>query len=225
MEKILDIRAIIFDFDGLILETEGPSYQSWKAVYQSFGISLPFSTWSLIIGTTQGPFDPLEELQKKVKDPVDWDAVETQRQADEQALIEAEPILPGAEQYLQDARRLGLKIGLASSSSSKWVLGHLRRLGLISYFDSVCTKDDVQWVKPNPELYHAVLHGLRVQAEETIALEDSPNGIRAAVSAGVYCVAVPNPLTRQLDLTQADMQLSSLTEISLAQLLSQVNHH
>src|SRR5512136_701272 len=124
------IRAIIFDFDGLILETEGPSYESWKAVYESFGIGLPFSTWSAIIGTTQGPFDPLEELQKKVNNNVDWKAVESKRQSDEQALIEAQPVLPGAEQYIQDARRLGMKVGLASSSSFHWVMGHLQRIGL-----------------------------------------------------------------------------------------------
>ncbi len=215
------IRAIIFDFDGLILETEGPSYDSWKEVYQSFGIGLPFSTWSTIIGTTQGPFDPLEELQKQVKGSVDWAAVEQQRQANELALIEAQPMLPGTEQYLHEAQRLGLKIGLASSSSSRWVLGHLRRLGVDRCFDCVCTKDDVEWVKPNPELYYLVLRGLDVQANEAIALEDSPYGIQAAKRAGVFCVAVPNLLTSQLDLTLADMRLGSLAEISLEQLLAQ----
>lgn len=219
------IRAIIFDFDGLILETEGPSYTSWKAVYQSFGISLPFSTWSTIIGTTQGPFDPLVELQKQVQDHVDWEGVELQRQADEQALIEAQPVQPGAEQYLQDARRLGLKIGLASSSSGNWVLGHLRRLGLDSYFDCIRTKDDVEWVKPNPELYFSVLACLGVRSNEAIALEDSPNGIRAARQAGVFCVAVPNLLTRRLNLDQANMQLNSLADLPLEQLLAKVVVH
>lgn len=221
----MSIRAIIFDFDGLIVETEGPSYESWKAVYQSFGIGLPFSTWSSIIGTTQGPFDPLEKLQKQVKDHVDWQAVESQRQASEQALIEAQPVLPGAEEYLQDARRLGLKIGLASSSSSMWVLGHLRRIGLVSYFDCIRTKDDVEWVKPNPELYYSVLHSLDVRPDEAIALEDSPNGIQAAKRAGVFCVAVPNLLTSRLNLSQADLQLSSLADTPLEELLARVKAH
>ena len=216
------IRAIIFDFDGLILETEGPSYESWKSVYESFGIGLPFSTWSAIIGTTQGPFDPLEELQKKVNNNVDWKAVESKRQSDEQALIEAQLVLPGAEQYIQDARRLGLKVGLASSSSSKWVLGHLHRIGLDSCFDCIRTKDDVVWVKPNPELYFSVLRCLGVQASEAIALEDSPNGIQAAKRAGVFCVAVPNGLTSRLSLDHADLQLGSLAELSLEQLLVKV---
>ena len=217
------IRALIFDFDGLILETEGPSYQSWKDVYQSFGLSLPFSTWSTIIGTTQGPFDPLQKLQSQVTRPVDWQAVEASRMAAEQALNETHPILPGVLQYLEDARRLGLKLGVASSSSARWVLGHLKRLQLVSYFDCIRTKDDVVHVKPYPELYLSVLHSLGIQADEAIAFEDSPNGVQSAKSAGIYCVAVPNPLTKQLPLDQADLQLGSLTEMELDQLLEKVN--
>ncbi|HSB65860.1 MAG TPA: HAD family hydrolase [Anaerolineales bacterium] len=219
----MSIRALIFDFDGLILETEGPSYQSWEAVYRSFGLDLPFSTWSTIIGTTQGPFDPLQKLQSQVTQPVDWQTVETKRMAAEQALNEAQPILPGVLQYLEDARRLGLKLGVASSSSAGWVLGHLKRLGLVNYFDCIRTKDDVEHVKPYPELYHSVLCGLGIQADEAIALEDSPNGVHSAKSAGIYCVAVPNPLTKQLPLDQADLLLGSLAEMPLAQLLKKVN--
>ena len=217
------IRALIFDFDGLILETEEPAYKSWAEVYQSFGLTLPFSTWSTIIGTAQGDFNPRIELQRQVKGWVDWDAVEFRRQTSEQALIEAQPVLPGVEQYLHDAKRLGLYLGLASSSSCNWVAGHLKRLGLVDYFNCICASDDVQHTKPDPELYQCVLHGLGVSADEAIALEDSPNGIRAAKQAGIFCVAVPNPLTRQLILSQADLLLSSLAEIPLEQLLNKVN--
>jgi len=216
------IRALIFDFDGLILETEGPSYKSWEEVYQSFGFALPFSTWSTIIGTTQGEFDPCLELKKKVKGRVDWEGIESRRRASENALIEAQSVLPGVEQYLKNARRLGLKTGLASSSSCKWVIGHLTRLGLADYFDCICASDDVEHTKPDPELYLSVLRELDVSAEEAIALEDSPIGIQAAKQAGLFCVAVPNPLTRQLSLSQADFQLGSLAEMLLEQLLNKV---
>jgi HAD superfamily hydrolase (TIGR01509 family) len=217
------IRAIIFDFDGLILETEEPTFQSWQEVYRSFGYSLPFSTWSIMVGTTQSEFDPLRELQKLVKDGVDWEAVETRRKVSENALIEAQPILPGVEDYLKGAKRLGLKIGLASTSSCKWVIRHLTRLGLANYFDCIRTSDDVQHIKPDPELYLSVLSGLKVNADEAFALEDSPPGIGSAKRAGLYCIAVPNTLTRQLDLTQADFQLGSLTEIPLEELLIKLN--
>jgi beta-phosphoglucomutase-like phosphatase (HAD superfamily) len=117
---------------------------------------------------------------------------------------------------------LGLYLGLASSSSCKWVIDHLTRLGLVDYFDCICASDDVVHTKPDPELYLSVLRGLGVSAKEAIALEDSPIGIRAAKQAGLFCVAVPNPLTSQLALTQADLQLGSLAEMPLQQLLDKV---
>jgi HAD superfamily hydrolase (TIGR01509 family) len=217
------ICAIIFDFDGLILETEEPTYQSWQEVYQSFGYSLPFSTWATMVGTTQSDFDPLLELQKLVKDSVDWDAVEYQRHISENTLIETQSILPGVQDYLSDARRLGLKIGLASTSSSQWVMKHLTRLGLVNYFDCIRTSDDVQHIKPDPELYLSVLRGLEVKADEAFALEDSPPGIASAKAAGLVCIAVPNVLTSRLVLTQADFQLHSLAEMPLEELLQKVD--
>jgi HAD superfamily hydrolase (TIGR01509 family) len=219
------IRALIFDFDGLILETEGPSYQTWEEVYRSFGLSLPFSTWSTIIGTTQGEFDPQRELQKKVTGAVDWEAVEARRQAAENSLLEAQTAMPGVEQYLLDARRLGIMLGVASSSSCQWVTRHLSRLGLLECFDCICAADDVERVKPYPELYLTVLNRLGIRADEAIALEDSPLGIQSAKSAGLFCVAVPNPLTRQLSLNQADYRVESLTELPLEQLLTLANAH
>jgi HAD superfamily hydrolase (TIGR01509 family) len=224
MEVNALIRALILDFDGLILETEGPSYQTWEEVYHSFGLSLPFSTWSAIIGTTQGEFDPQRELQKQVKGEVDWEAVEAQRQAAENRILEAQTILPGVEQYLSDAKRLGITLGVASSSS-EWVTRHLSRLGLSGCFDCVCTADDVERVKPDPELYLTVLERLGIRSDEAIAFEDSPLGIQAAKRAGLLCVAVPNRLTRQLSLDQADYRMESLSELPLEQLLLMVNTH
>jgi HAD superfamily hydrolase (TIGR01509 family) len=217
------IHAIIFDFDGLILETEEPTFHSWQEIYRSFGFSLPFSTWSVMVGTTQSDFDPLGELKKLVKDHVDWEAIEARRRMIENELIEAQPILPGVEHYLNDARQLGLKIGLASNSPSQWVTKYLTGLGLVDRFDGMCTSDEVQHLKPDPELYLSVLRRLEVAAGEAIALEDSPVGIRSAKAAGLYCVAVPNKLTRQLVLSQADFQLDSLTEMPLAELLNKIN--
>jgi HAD superfamily hydrolase (TIGR01509 family) len=217
------IRALIFDFDGLVLETEGPSYPSWVEVYRSFGQSLPFSIWSKIIGTTQATFDPRLDLQTRVNEPVDWDRVEAERQKNESALIEAQVMLPGVEAYLNTARRLGLKIGLASSSSCQWVTGHLTRLRLEDYFDCIRASDDVKHVKPDPALYLTVLQALEVRADEAIAFEDSPIGIHSAKQAGLYCIAIPNPLTSQLNLDEADFRMGSLADIPLEQLLTLIH--
>ena len=214
------IRALVFDFDGLILETEAPIYQSWLALYQSFGFPLPFETWATIIGTAEiTGFDPCRELERLAGQPLDWREIESRRCQHERVLVETQPILPGVEQYLQHAGRLGLKVGLASSSPSSWVTGHLERLGLREHFQAIRCSDDVQHTKPDPELYLAALEGLGVPPGQAIAFEDSPNGIRAAKAAGLFCVAVPTPFTRQLPLGEADLQLSSLADLPLETLL------
>jgi beta-phosphoglucomutase-like phosphatase (HAD superfamily) len=123
------------------------------------------------------------------------------------------------KEYLDDAVRLGLQLGVASSSSRAWVTGHLARLGLLTHFASIQCADDVQATKPNPAAYQAVLTSLQVSPAQALALEDSPHGILAAKRAGLWCVAVPNALTRHLPLDRADAQISSLADMSLEQLL------
>lgn len=216
------IRAIIFDFDGLILETEEPTYQSWAQIYQSYGFELPFSTWMSNVGTTQGDFDPQRELERLMGE-LDWERVEAWRSEIENTLIEAQPVLPGAMQYLHDARRLGYKVGLASNSPSAWINRHLGRLELLSYFDCLCTSDFVKHIKPDPELYLNALGALEVKADEAIALEDSLIGVEAARRAGIFCVAVPNPLIRNLIFNGADYQIASMEAIPLEELLKQID--
>ena len=216
------IKALVFDFDGLILETEGPVYQSWSDLYASYGLTLSLSDWLTTIGTQEADFDPARELERLVGKGLDWGQIEPQRKAQEQALLQVKSPLPGVVDYLAEARRLGLFIGLASSSSSNWVKGHLTRLGLLDYFDVLRTREHVAVTKPDPALYVAVLDELGVTPNQALALEDSPNGIRAAKRAGMYCVAVPNYLTRQLDLSEADLCLTSLAEISLESLLQKL---
>jgi HAD superfamily hydrolase (TIGR01509 family) len=213
------IRALVFDFDGLILETEEPIFRSWQELFAEYGFALPFEQWATIIGTAQGAFDPYRELERLTGQGIDWDKIEPVRRSRELALIDLQPVLAGVEQYLQDARRLGLKVGLASSSTCQWVEGHLKQRGLLAYFDALRASDDVHNTKPDPELYLAVLAELGVPAAHAVALEDSPNGIRAAKAAGMRCVAVPNVLTRRLSLQEADLRMESLAEMSLEKLL------
>ena len=216
------LRALLFDFDGLILDTETPVYRSWQELYESFGVRLELSTWGRTVGTISGEQYHFESLERQLGRSVDRLTLSPLRLQREVELIAAQPALPGVLAYLQDARRLGLKTGLASSASCDWVTGHLERLGLIHFFDHIWASDDVDQVKPNPELYLALLNALGVPAGEALALEDSPIGVRAAQGAGIFCVAVPNPLTRQLSLEHADLYLDSLAAISLEALIRQV---
>ena len=215
------ILALVFDFDGLILETEGPIYQSWRELYAAYGIPLPLEIWGKIIGTSDH-FDVFGELERQVGRKLDREALTARQKERETTLVLQQAVRPGVEQYLKDARRLGLKVGLASSSSCQWVTGHLERLGLLPYFDRICARDDVRLTKPDPELFQLAVRWLGVEPHQAVAIEDSPNGILAAKRAGLYCLAVPNELTRQLSLDLADLRADSLEDLPLEQLLNRL---
>jgi HAD superfamily hydrolase (TIGR01509 family) len=138
-------------------------------------------------------------------------------------MILAQEALPGVVRHLEEARAMALKLGVASSSTSDWVRGHLARLGILESFDCIRCRDDVTNAKPEPDLYISVLECLGVRASEAIAIEDSPNGVLAAKRAGLRCVAIPNSITAGLDLGQADLILGSLAELTLAELLSKLS--
>ncbi len=213
------IRALVFDFDGLILETEEPVYLSWLELYQQYGYQLSFKDWGSIIGTAHGEFNPKRTLEHLVGYPIPEDALQKRLRRETELILER-PILPGVREYLDDAKYLGLKVGLASSSPCSWVTQHLERLELLEYFQVIRASDDVQQTKPDPELYLSACAGLGVSGSQAIALEDSPNGVAAAKNAGMYCVAIPNVLTRSLPLEQADLRLTSLEEMKLESLLA-----
>ncbi len=217
------IRALIFDFDGLIVDTETPDFRSWQEVYREHGGELPVSVWTEYIGGSTGVFDPYDYLEAQIGHPVDRADVQAQQKRRERELFAGQPILPGVEAYLAGARERSLKLGIASSSDRAWVTGHLERVGLLAAFDAILTADDVARTKPDPELFVRALEALEVEARQAIVLEDSPNGVLAAKRAGIFCVAVPNPVTRQLDLSRADLILDSLAEMPLRELLERAD--
>jgi HAD superfamily hydrolase (TIGR01509 family) len=215
------IRALIFDFDGLVLDTEEPIYQSWAEVYEAHGVPLPFDQWVKTVGSNNREFHPQQNLEERIGRPLTQAEVD-RRIARRVELVLAKPLLPGVADLARAARARGMKVGVASSSSRDWVHGHLERLGILDLFDCVCSRDDVEHVKPEPDLYIAALECLGVDADVAVAIEDSPNGITSAKRAGLRCVAVPNPITATLDLSEADLQLSSLAEVSLPELLGRL---
>jgi HAD superfamily hydrolase (TIGR01509 family) len=216
------IRAVIFDFDGLILDTEGPEFQTWQEIYRAHGCELPLEVWATGLGTSADAFDPCAYLQAQAGRPIDREALHLQRRRRYDELLRAQAVLPGVREYIAAAKHLGLHLGVASSSSRQWVVGNLTALGLSAYFDCVKCADDVPRVKPDPTLYRVAVEALGIAPQQAIALEDSPNGIAAAKRAGLYCVAVANPLTRQLSLAHADLQLNSLADLPLEQLLARL---
>jgi HAD superfamily hydrolase (TIGR01509 family) len=214
------IRALVFDFDGLILETEGPAYETWSQIYREYGHELPIDKWFDYIGREGGYFDAADHLAALVGEGFDRAAARKRRDAKKTALIAALDVMVGVREYVADGKRMGLRLGVASSSSRAWVLGHLERLRIHTEWDAVRTRDDVVRTKPAPDLYLAVVEALGVAPGEAVAFEDSRNGIAAAKDAGLLCVAVPNALTAAMDLSRADLRLGSLADTPLAELLA-----
>jgi HAD superfamily hydrolase (TIGR01509 family) len=219
------IRGLIFDFDGLILDTEVTMFQAWCELYRERGCDLPLERWARCIGRGRDwreHFDPFGYLEELVGAPCDHAEVERWTERRHHELLAAQAPRPGVVAYLDAARTLGLGLAVASSSSRAWVAGHLERLGLVDRFALLRCGEDGARHKPSPDLYLAALDGLGVPPDEALAFEDSPNGVRAAQAAGIFCVAVPNPVTARLDLSHADLRLGSLAELPLAALLERV---
>jgi HAD superfamily hydrolase (TIGR01509 family) len=221
----MTIQALIFDFDGLIFDTETTELQAWQELFAEHGCELSLEVWANCIGRPHGFFDPYAHLEQVSGRPVDREALRLRRRQRCRELNALQKAQAGAEAYLAEAKALGLALAIASSSTHDWVAGHLERLNLLHFFDILTCAEDTARHKPDPEPYLATLKALHVPATAAIAFEDSPNGITAAKAAGLFCVAVPNPVTQRLDLSHADLMLPSLEAMPLRDLLNHLQLH
>jgi HAD superfamily hydrolase (TIGR01509 family) len=214
------IRAFLFDFDGLIIDTETASRAGWEWLYREFGHELPPEKWQQVVGTIEA-WDPMAHLEELVGGPLQRESLNERRYRHELSLIEAEELRPGIADYLDASERRGLRRAIVSSSSRRWIDMHLERLERVVGWDAIVTADrDASRAKPRPTLYLEALELLGVGADEAIVFEDSPNGVRAAKAAGIYVVAVPNTVTRDYGLDEADLVLDSLAELPPDELLA-----
>jgi HAD superfamily hydrolase (TIGR01509 family) len=216
----MQLKALIFDFDGLILDTETPEVFVWQDIYREHGHELPVDEWAKTIGGYGlSTFDAAAHLAGLTS--LDPAPLRARYRLAADAVIHAKPILPGVLDMLDEGKSRGLRLAVASSSPHAWVDSHLARLGLVDRFTRVFCSEDVApgRTKPNPDLFLLALEQLKVQKEAAVVFEDSPNGVRAARSAGIFVVAVPNPLTEKLGVDGADLTVKSLAELSLDDLM------
>ncbi|NOH01132.1 MAG: HAD family phosphatase [Chloroflexi bacterium] len=214
------LRALIFDFDGLILDTETPEVLVWQSIYRDHGFELPVHEWEKTIGgygiSTFDAAEHLAHLSQGRLDPVS-SRLRYRKEAD--ALIHASPVMPGVMEIIHTAKAQGLKVAIGSSSPHSWVDAHAQRLGIFHLFDHIVCQDDVPpgRTKPHPDIFLKALEKLQVRNTEAVVFEDSPNGVLAAKRAGIFVVAVPNPLTARMNVS-GDITVSSLAELSLREL-------
>jgi len=214
------IKGIIFDFDGLICDTESTELHAWEKLYADYDIPFPFGEYQKTIGAVHNDESPLWMLKSQAGVDFDIENARKKLHLYHKQLNEIEPLRPGVLDYLNGSINQGIKIGLASSSPRTWVDFHLKRLGIMDYFECIKTFNDVIHTKPDPELFLLTIRCLELDSHETIALEDSINGVTAAKAAGLITVAVPNEVTRIFNFDKADLCISSLEDFSLEDMIN-----
>lgn len=217
------IKGIIFDFDGLILDTETHQYNVINDIFIEHGSELPLTRWQQEIGTHTG-FLPFKYLEESINRQVNHKLINEKFNKHFQTKLIKEGPRPGVEKYLQTAKELNLKIGLASSSSFKWVSNHLKNLNLLEYFQCIKTADDVELVKPDPSLYLKAASCLGLEVNECLVFEDSANGALAAKRAGMGCVIVPNEVTKAMEFCEVEYKINSMADMPLKEILEIVLH-
>ncbi|MGB8214515.1 MAG: HAD-IA family hydrolase [Anaerolineales bacterium] len=218
------IKALIFDFDGLIMDTESPEVDGWKAIYAEYGHEFPLQAWIRdVVGSSAANFDPAAHLAALTGESLDLPALHDRARTyrlQKQSLL---PARPGVKEYVKTAKRLGLRLAVASSSKHAWVEGYLHQLGLFDDFEVITCWEDVQHIKPDPELFLKTLAELKLPADAALVFEDSPNGVLAARRAGLRVVAVPNPITAHAAFDGASLLLASMAELPLENLLDRID--
>ena len=214
------LKALIFDFDGLILDTETPEVLAWQSIYKDHGFELPVDEWEKTVGGYGlSNFDAASRLVFLSLGRLEIESLRFRYRKESDAMIQSNPILPGVQSMIEQAKDAGLQVAIGSSSPHSWVDTHAKRLGLFDHFDQIICADDVPpgRTKPNPDIYLKALEKLNVRREEAVVFEDSPNGVLAARRADIFVVAVPNSLTIKMSVS-GDLTVLSLAELSFQEL-------
>jgi HAD superfamily hydrolase (TIGR01509 family) len=217
------LKGIIFDFDGLIIDTEMPGCNAWAELFNQHGFSFTIEDWKKAIGTGPSAYDPAQHLSQLTHGLLDPLVIQEQTLARARELIELQPMLPGVLDFIIAAERLELPMAVASSSNREWVEGYLTKLGIRKYFKVVCTSNDVTNVKPDPELFLMAAKKLGIAPSEAVIFEDSPNGVKAAFAAGIPCIAIPNDITKSMDLSLATKIVDSFQLLNPQTLINLIN--
>ncbi|GAA1599122.1 hypothetical protein GCM10009789_61480 [Kribbella sancticallisti] len=209
------IRAVVFDFDGLLMDTETTLVESWRSEWQWHGLELDVEDG--FFPGHGGDWGEMHyaQLAAAVGPGYDREKSHTRRLAHRDELHRTLDFRPGIRSWLREARTLGLKVAIASSSARPWVVGHLERVGALGLFDLVVTGDEVSAHKPDPEIYLLALSRLGLPGSATVAVEDTAHGVAAAAAAGMATIGIPNPFVKPAALSAADLVLSSAADLPL----------
>jgi HAD superfamily hydrolase (TIGR01509 family) len=205
-------QAVIFDMDGLMVDTEPLARRAWQAVVAAYGHTLDQPTLNSVLGLRL--MDTSRVMKERFDLPLSVDEIAAWRVDAFLQLVDGNLIaMPGLYRLLDAVEMAGVPHAVATSSPSLYAPAVLREIGVAERFQVVVTGDMVARGKPAPDIYLAAAERLGFPATACLALEDSPNGVRAAKAAGLCCIAVPNEMTAGLDLDGADAVFESLDTV------------
>jgi HAD superfamily hydrolase (TIGR01509 family) len=219
------LEAVVFDFDGLIIDSEWVIYETARAAFSVHGHDLTVEAWATIVGLSDDDDDRAWStlLAAMGIEDLDRAAFAATHAEQDRSNRDALPLLPGVEVLVDSLTAASVPIGVASSSSVQWLERHLDRLGLLHRFATLVGADVVGGIgKPAPDVYLRACADLDADPAHSVALEDSAHGVTAAKAAGMAAVAVPSRITRHNDFTHADLVVDSVAHLTVDELASLV---
>lgn len=208
--------AVLFDFDGVLVDTEWAIYQAWLRTFQAHSHDLPLAVYTRCIGSDFATWSPKTHLEELSGLAFDWHDLDTRRQEEiMRDLADAGP-MPGVIDLLEKLTALDIPRAVVSSSSHHWVDGWLEKLGLTGHFQTIVCRGDAPQIKPAPDLYLEAAKRLGLPPADCLVIEDSLNGVKSAIAAGMPVWAVPNRVTDCLDFSRANGIFRSLDEVAAA---------
>jgi|TARA_Y100000310_G_scaffold41659_2_gene38966 beta-phosphoglucomutase family hydrolase len=205
-------KAVIFDFDGTIVDTERIKLKSMKILLKDYDLN--FKKDSKLLGMSSRDYFAM--LMDKYNINLDFDEMVEKREKILEDLFSKEEIkiLPGFLKLVKSLKKNNIKIGLATSASKKFLTFILNKIEIKKYFNVIHCGDDVEHSKPNPEIFLLTAKDLDIDPKNCVVIEDSINGVKAGKAAGMDVIAVTNTFSKK-HLTEADIILDSLEEISI----------
>jgi putative hydrolase of the HAD superfamily len=213
----LALRAVVFDLDGTLVDSETPEFLAWQAVFREEGVELPHEVWVEAVGRPYGAFDPAAFLASQLARPLDRTLVRRRARRYFWRHFEPPRPRPGVGALLAACRAEGLGLAVATSARRRWARSVLFRLGYLEDFPVIVAHEDVRHPKPHPEPYRRALAALGVAPHEALAVEDSPRGAESAVAAGLPCLVVPTGVTQDLPFPAGVWRRASLDGLTLAE--------
>ena len=216
------VRAVVFDFDGLLMDTESTSFLSWQHEWSQWGLTLQAADFFVNHGGDVTE-DRYAMLAAAVGPRFDRTQSHRRRVAYREKLHEELDLADGLRGWLDEAASLGLRLAVASSSPLNWLTTHLGRAGVLDTFEVLAGGDEVGQHKPAPDVYQLALDRLSLSCAAAVAVEDTAHGVAAAHAAGMRCIAIPNPFVARESVRHADLVLCSASQLRLADALSQLS--